>query len=217
VRERERERNAPSAARRHSASATLCHAVAMVGTAPGTQVVRHIDASGLCTTHRCIRLVHDTSMHHACVRHIDASCLFTTHRCIMLVYDTSMHHACLRHIDASCLCTTHRCIRLVYDTSMHHACVRHIDASGVCTTHRCIRLVYDKSMHQACHTRVDGFSDERGLGTSVFHCPRPFHADCFDAKGANRDVWDSGEGGLRGWRDGVNRHRCRPRAGSSCP
>jgi hypothetical protein len=121
VRERERERNAPSAARRHSASATLCHAVAMVGTAPGTQVVRHIDASGLCTTHRCIRLVHDTSMHHACVRHIDASCLFTTHRCIMLVYDTSMHHACLRHIDASCLCTTHRCIRLVTPVWMDSA------------------------------------------------------------------------------------------------
>jgi hypothetical protein len=34
--------------------------------------VPRIDASGLCATHRCIRLVCDTSMHQACVRHIDA-------------------------------------------------------------------------------------------------------------------------------------------------
>jgi hypothetical protein len=139
------------AARRPSGLCTTHRCIRLVyDTSMHQACVRHMDASGLCTKHGCIRLVYDTSMHQACVRHMDASGLCTTHGCIRLVYDTWMHQACVRHIDASGLCTTHRCIRLVYDTSMHQACVRHIDASGLCTTHRCIRLVYDTSMHQAC-------------------------------------------------------------------
>jgi hypothetical protein len=43
-----------------------------------------VDASGLCCTHRCIRLVLYTSMHQACVAPIDASGLCCTHRCIRL-------------------------------------------------------------------------------------------------------------------------------------
>jgi hypothetical protein len=78
--------------------------------------------AGICPTQEGERPAFDTSMHRACVRHIDASGLRATHRCIGLVCDTSVHRACVRHIDASGLRATHRCIGLVCDTSVHRAC-----------------------------------------------------------------------------------------------
>jgi hypothetical protein len=59
-----------------------------------------------------------------------------THRCIRLVHNTSMHQARAQHIDAPGSCTTHRCTRLVHNTSMHQARAQHIDAPGSWTPHR---------------------------------------------------------------------------------
>ena len=50
--------------------------------------------AGICPTQEGERPAFDTSMHRACVRHIDASGLRATHRCIGLVCDTSVHRAC---------------------------------------------------------------------------------------------------------------------------
>jgi hypothetical protein len=52
---------------------------------------------GTMCTIACANLYH-ALMHQACVRHIDASGLCTTHRCIRLVCDTSMQSRRTTHV-----------------------------------------------------------------------------------------------------------------------